>query len=69
LMKLLLNYGAVIGWVDEDGVAPTEKEIRAIATWGLRNLRSPASNLSGGFVRCSLAEKSAISNNLKEICA
>jgi hypothetical protein len=69
LMKLLLNYGAVIGWVDEDGVAPTEKEIRAIATWGLRNLRSPASNLSGGFVRCSLAEKSAISNTLKEICA
>jgi ankyrin repeat protein len=29
LMKLLLDYGAIIDWVDEDGVAPTEKEIRA----------------------------------------
>jgi hypothetical protein len=29
LMKLLLDYGALIDWVDEDGVAPTEKQIRA----------------------------------------
>jgi hypothetical protein len=29
LMKLLLDHGARIDWVDEDGVAPTEKEICA----------------------------------------
>ena len=29
LIRLLLDYGARIDWVDEDGVPPSEKEIRA----------------------------------------
>ena len=38
LMKLLLNYGAIIDWVDEDGVAPTEKEIRTYCDLGPEKL-------------------------------
>jgi hypothetical protein len=38
LMKLLLDYGAIIDWVDEDGVAPTEKEIRAYCDLGPEKL-------------------------------
>jgi len=29
LIRLLFDHGALINWVDEDGMAPTEKEIRA----------------------------------------